>query len=98
MVLISSLSMRRSCGRTAQRSWTQPGEAVETVNERHHAVIFMRPPLRLQGSAIGFPYGRPMERIDVVVIGAGQAGLAVSRCLTDASVDHVLLERGQLGE
>src|SRR4051812_16172637 len=39
-----------------------------------------------------------MPRTDVVVIGAGQAGLAVSRCLTDAGLDHVVLERGRLGE
>jgi putative flavoprotein involved in K+ transport len=35
-----------------------------------------------------------MERTGVVVIGAGHAGLAVSRCLRDASVDHLILERG----
>ena len=34
--------------------------------------------------------------IDVVVIGGGQAGLATSRCLTDRSVDHVVLERGEI--
>jgi putative flavoprotein involved in K+ transport len=33
---------------------------------------------------------------DVVVIGGGQAGLAMSRCLTDRSIDHVVLERGQV--
>lgn len=32
----------------------------------------------------------------VVVIGAGQAGLAVSRLLTELGVDHVVLERGTL--
>ena len=31
-----------------------------------------------------------MPRTDVVVIGAGQAGLAVSRCLTDAGLDASL--------
>lgn len=31
---------------------------------------------------------------DVVVIGGGQAGLAMSHCLTARSVDHVVLERG----
>jgi len=35
---------------------------------------------------------------EVVVVGAGQAGLAVSRELTDAGVDHVVLERGRIGE
>ncbi len=33
---------------------------------------------------------------DVVVIGGGQAGLAMSRCLTDRSIDHVVLERAQV--
>jgi putative flavoprotein involved in K+ transport len=32
----------------------------------------------------------------VTIIGAGQAGLAMSRCLTDHSIDHVVLERGQV--
>lgn len=30
----------------------------------------------------------------VVIIGAGQAGLAMSQCLTERSIDHVVLERG----
>ena len=33
-------------------------------------------------------------RASVVIIGAGHAGLAMSRCLTARSVDHVVLERG----
>jgi len=39
-----------------------------------------------------------IETIDTVVIGAGQAGLAASRCLTDRGVDHVVLERGRVAE
>lgn len=39
-----------------------------------------------------------MRTVDTLVIGAGQAGLAMSRCLTDAAVDHVVLDRGRLGE
>ena len=33
-----------------------------------------------------------------IVIGAGPAGLATSRCLTAHGVDHVVLERGQLAQ
>jgi putative flavoprotein involved in K+ transport len=35
-------------------------------------------------------------RTTVVVIGAGHAGLAMSRQLTDRSIDHVVLERGEV--
>jgi putative flavoprotein involved in K+ transport len=35
-------------------------------------------------------------RIATVVIGAGQGGLAMSRCLTDRSIDHVVLERAEV--
>jgi putative flavoprotein involved in K+ transport len=35
---------------------------------------------------------------DTLVIGAGQAGLAMSRCLADRGVDHVVLERGRVAE
>jgi putative flavoprotein involved in K+ transport len=38
------------------------------------------------------------QTIDTVVIGAGQAGLAASRCLSDHGVDHVVLERGRIAE
>lgn len=31
-----------------------------------------------------------------VIIGAGHAGLAMSRCLTERSIDHVVLERGEV--
>jgi putative flavoprotein involved in K+ transport len=35
---------------------------------------------------------------EVIVVGAGQAGLAVSHELTQAGVEHVVLERGRVGE
>ena len=38
------------------------------------------------------------ERIEVVVVGAGQAGLAVSRELTEAGIAHVVLERARVGQ
>lgn len=39
-----------------------------------------------------------MERFEVAVVGAGQAGLAVSHELTLAGVRHVVVERGRIGE
>src|SRR5919106_3711373 len=37
-----------------------------------------------------------MRSITTVVIGAGHAGLAMSRCLAERSIDHVVLERGEV--
>jgi len=39
---------------------------------------------------------RPAGTIDVVVIGAGHAGLATSYCLSERSIEHVVLERGEV--
>jgi putative flavoprotein involved in K+ transport len=39
-----------------------------------------------------------MISIDTVVIGAGHAGLAVSRLLTQAGHDHVVIDRGRIAE
>jgi putative flavoprotein involved in K+ transport len=38
-----------------------------------------------------------MYATDVAIIGAGQAGLAMSRCLSVLGIDHVVLERGEVG-
>jgi len=35
-------------------------------------------------------------RTTAVIIGAGHAGLAMSRCLAERSIDHVVLERGEV--
>lgn len=34
------------------------------------------------------------QKTDVIIIGAGQAGLAMSRCLTALGLDHLVLDRG----
>jgi len=51
---------------------------------------------------MGFSSTSPTHRLPrsttVVVIGAGQAGLAMSRCLTDRSIDHVVLDRGDVAQ
>ena len=37
-----------------------------------------------------------IRTVTTIVIGAGHAGLAMSRCLSDCSIDHVVLERGEV--
>jgi len=39
---------------------------------------------------------RATGSVDVVVIGAGQSGLAMSHFLTERSIEHVVLERGEI--
>ncbi len=39
-----------------------------------------------------------MRQTDAIIIGAGQAGLAMSHCLSRSGIDHVVLERGRLAE
>ena len=40
--------------------------------------------------------GRAIEHVTTVVIGAGHAGLAASHFLSNRSIDHVVLERGEV--
>jgi putative flavoprotein involved in K+ transport len=39
-----------------------------------------------------------VPRTTTLIIGAGQAGLAMSHCLSELGVDHVVLERGKLAQ
>lgn len=39
-----------------------------------------------------------MKHVNTVIIGGGQAGLAMGRCLAENNIDHVILERGQIAE
>ena len=39
-----------------------------------------------------------MRAVETLIVGAGQAGLAVSRCLTGHGADHVVVERGRIAE
>jgi putative flavoprotein involved in K+ transport len=39
-----------------------------------------------------------MWRTHTLIVGAGQAGLALSHCLSARGIDHVVLERGRIGE
>src|SRR5436305_1346879 len=37
-----------------------------------------------------------LTKVSTVIIGAGHAGLAMSRRLTERSIDHIVLERGEV--
>ncbi|MCB4458381.1 NAD(P)-binding domain-containing protein [Leisingera sp. McT4-56] len=39
-----------------------------------------------------------MKHVNTVIIGGGQAGLAMGRCLFEHGIDYVILERGRIGE
>src|ERR1700748_420572 len=39
-----------------------------------------------------------MSAVTTVIVGAGHAALAMSRCLAERSIDHVLLERGEVAQ
>jgi putative flavoprotein involved in K+ transport len=39
-----------------------------------------------------------MEHVDIIIVGAGQAGLAVSHELHTAGIEHIVLERGRIGQ
>ncbi|HEX3137767.1 MAG TPA: NAD(P)-binding domain-containing protein, partial [Casimicrobiaceae bacterium] len=39
-----------------------------------------------------------MNAVTTVIVGAGHAALAMSRCLAERSIDHVLLERGEVAQ
>jgi putative flavoprotein involved in K+ transport len=42
------------------------------------------------------PWGHSIERVTTVVIGAGHTGLATSSLLRERSIDHVVIERGEI--
>ena len=39
-----------------------------------------------------------MKHVNTVIVGGGQAGLAMGRCLHELGIEHVILERGRIGE
>jgi putative flavoprotein involved in K+ transport len=39
-----------------------------------------------------------VERIDVAIVGGGQAGLGLSHALSRAGIEHAILERGRVGQ
>src|SRR5512143_779454 len=39
-----------------------------------------------------------MEKHDAIIVGAGQAGLSLSHELGEAGIEHIVLERGRIGQ
>ena len=97
-----------------RRSWSSPASAPPcstSLTERRARVHrrdaadgkSSRPagrpvPLRSRPGGHFASSGASVRITDTVIIGAGQAGLAASRCLTDRGRDHVVLERGRIGQ
>ena len=75
-------------------------EAIVAQSQKRSAVydIVTNPTIRRRDGALtaDATTHRAHRSTDVVVIGGGQAGLAMSHCLTARSVDHVVLERGDV--
>ena len=69
-------------------------EALVAQSQKRSAVydVITNPRERHRRSGLG----APSNTFTTVVIGAGHAGLAASRCLTERSIDHVVLERGEV--
>src|SRR5262252_7979771 len=78
--------MRTRRGRRSRRWWPSPRSAppCSTLSRTQRT------------SPSRSPEGQVIERITTVVIGAGHAGLAASHFLSDRSIDHVVLERGEV--
>ncbi|MFT3956735.1 MAG: NAD(P)-binding domain-containing protein [Piscinibacter sp.] len=44
------------------------------------------------------PSGGPGAAVDVVIVGGGHSGLAMSHALSQRAVDHLVIERGEVGQ
>src|ERR1700720_3560631 len=75
-----------ACGGTSQ----QAGRSQLLMNEEDLPSLALSP--------ISTISAQMRTDANVVIVGAGQAGLATSWFLTQANVDHVVLEAGRVGE
>ena len=65
-------------------------KALVAQSQKRSAVYDILPPPRHRRRVL------TMLKTTTVVVGAGHSGLAMSRCLADRSIDHVVLERGEV--
>src|ERR1035438_9053513 len=92
-------------GRTSKRWWPSPRSAppcstLSPTRRTSPSKSRERPrgglPTRALRKALRVLGVHAIEHVTTVVIGAGHAGLAASRFLSDRSIDHVVLERGEV--
>src|SRR5918992_644545 len=81
--------MPTPAAKTSKRWWHNPRSAPRCSTS---SPIRRTSPSRCAEASRG---SHPM-RTPAVVVGAGHAGLAMSRCLAEHSIDHVVLERGEV--
>src|ERR1700742_437800 len=80
----------RACAGTWSIAATAPSSATSPLSAAGSSVP--RPSRPRRASAM------PAERVGTLVIGGGQAGLAMSHHLKRRGLDHLVLERGRVGE
>ena len=86
---------RRARVRSRSRPADPPPE-ITTIDGDDAGGGTRRPPSLTVGPSM--PKDAAMNTTHTIIIGGGQAGLALSRCLTDRGHDHVVLERGRVAE
>ncbi len=90
-IKVTYADRRRCVARGHQGPRGPVTEALGGVRHRHEPDERHR---RGQPVASSIGQASPLRTTTTIVIGAGHAGLAMSRCLTSRSIDHVVLERG----
>src|SRR5262249_4715655 len=86
---------------THNRIWTPPPSSTAPDALREHctcSTLVARSPPGLRPLFSNSWLGAMAESVETIVIGGGQAGLAMSYHLTRAAHEHVVLERGRVAE
>src|SRR5215468_2129135 len=92
-------SRSMSCSRRASAAWaarkrcasTSPGKSTSSIR-------WPRTTTSVSGWARVSEPAMAVERIDTLVVGGGQAGLAMTEHLSQAGVPHIVLERHRIAE
>jgi putative flavoprotein involved in K+ transport len=82
--------------RVFTRGHDRPSRTV--YDSRHYLAVVQRKPGALRNGAPGKDREMSIEQIDTLVVGGGQAGLAMSEHLSSSRVPHLVLERHRIAE